>query len=170
MDYLRNHALHFGVLPKEKSITINPTFFTKGKDSVIENNPVPAIDIEKYLEFDTKGIPVTWNEFSERVSRKNIECLLGMIKNYGYLSNKRVRLYSNDDFNAVSVYINAAPKEYKKDLWEVVKKEYKIGNMDEGEYLINEYMLGKGPRDFELFLRKYKRRTGKDLQIILDKQ
>lgn len=119
-----------------ESISVEKTFLYYLKKNIIATNPVPSIDVLKYLEiYIQKDIPTDWQTFAAKVNNANAKSLLEITNKYGYPSKDRIIKYIGFyDLPNLSLNFAIRKNRYFEELKKVLKNEVKLGNMNKGEY------------------------------------
>ena len=109
--------------------------------NILANNPVPEIDINTYLGI--KGFPQTIAQLTDKVSDKNSESLMEIIREYGYPSLERLAAIKGCDKLTLGtcIFFERAGDDYKKQFRKLMKTEYKNGNVSAKEYKVCKLFL-----------------------------
>jgi hypothetical protein len=161
MYYLHKKAgegMCMGYMDKLKSDRVFGEYF----NTVIAENPVTSINVINYLG---GKLPTNWDEFMETVYTKNFNALTDIISTYGYPSFKRYKILPIDDHATQAVtFALHTNKEQRKAFQKIIKKEYKLKNIDKNEFESTIFLTDTEGMSSEKF-RKYTE-THKDVRIL----
>ncbi|MNK22238.1 hypothetical protein D3C87_405120 [compost metagenome] len=144
MHYLERAAMEYYSITDEGRIISEKTFPYYLKKNVISTNPVPSIDILKYLGiYLNKDIPCNWNDFVMAVNNANAKSLLEITEKYGYPSNPRIAKLSGLESTSTCIVFTIRKNKYAQDIEKMIKKEYKKGVISESEYNIFKALNGR---------------------------
>ena len=114
------------------------------EENVLATNPVPDVDLLRYLEiYVKKDIPQDWNTFAKRVHNANAKVLLGIADKYGYPSHKRIEKFIGINLDIFAINFAMPSNNYHEDVSEMMKREYKLGNVTQTEFELYSIMGGK---------------------------
>lgn len=136
MHYLERAVMQYYTMDKYEQTASEKTFQYYLKKNLIEGNPVPTINILRYLEvYLQKDIPANWESFITRVNNTNVKSLIEITKKYGYPSRERIIRYVGlYDLPGSSISFAIRKNIYFEELKKVLKSEIKQGNISESEY------------------------------------
>lgn len=140
MKYLDSIAILQYSITIEQAAQSDKSFYRYYMDSVVAKNPASFTTVPVFLGYTGYSAPMSWEQFRNRVSAKNLDEIINFTKKYGYLSPKRMKsLMLPDHFSTITFIISEDSRD--KELKRLFKKEYKAGNIPESEYEFFKFIV-----------------------------
>ncbi len=144
MYHLERSVMEYYIMPEKERIATGKTFQYYFKKNIIATNPVPSIDILRYLEiYLQKDIPDDWKSFMKKVNNANAKMLLALTDKYGYPSKKRLDKFTGIDTDIQSINFAIRPNLYTEVLGKMLRKENRKGNVSDRELELFIFIGGR---------------------------
>ncbi|MNK22239.1 hypothetical protein D3C87_405130 [compost metagenome] len=135
MSYLDGYAGEYYKMTEKESRISEATFQYYLKKNVISNNPIPDIDILRYLGFYTaESIPANWETFRTAVYNSNAKSLLEISEKYGFPSAQRILKIAGGKSAKGGIVFTIRRNRYTDELKKMMRQQYRKKNVSEAEY------------------------------------
>jgi len=136
MHHLERAVMQYHLMPEQDRISTGQNFQEYLEANVLATNPVPDVDLLRYLEiYIKKDVPQNWKSFMARVNNTNAKMLLTLADKYGYPSQQRVEKYAGAyNLPNASVIFAVRPNRYYDEMAKMLKKAHKKGDLSDHDY------------------------------------
>jgi hypothetical protein len=133
MRYLDSICTQNILKTSDGKVEVFKSFYRFYLDTIAGRSPAGFRATADFLGYEGTRGPMSWREFNSRAAKRNIETMMKLIVDYGYIDAKRIGSAPFKKHVSFLTYI-AKDNSYDDKLKPLLQKEFEIGNISEHEY------------------------------------